>query len=92
MKEGTPITALFLAFILIAYVGGYIWDIRTESDRLFKIAAEQKNTINTLNEENEQLHTLTETMFRYIYTLESPGSLPVPPWGRDDNPIHNKSI
>lgn len=92
MKEGHPVTLLFLIFILVAYVGGYIWDIQTESDRLFKIASDQKNTINKLNEENEQLHTLTETMFQYIHALESPGKSPVPPWTGDDSPIHTRPI
>ena len=92
MKEGTPVTWAFMIFILVVYIGGYIWNLEKENDRLFDIATTQKETIEALDGENKQLHEMTETMFQYIDALErgSRGTT----WRKHDNnsPIHSKPL
>tara|TARA_R110002110_G_scaffold154047_1_gene347776 strand:- start:374 stop:652 length:279 start_codon:yes stop_codon:yes gene_type:complete len=92
MKEGHPVTLLFLAFIIIVYIGGYIWDIQTQNNQIYKVMISQEDIIQELKEENKDLHTLTETLFQYIYTLEGKNSSSSPPWTGKDSPIHNKPI
>ena len=92
MKEGKPVVWMFLLFIIIAYVGSYIWQIEKENDRLFKIASDQEKIIKALEEENRQLHTLTETMFQYIYSTQGGNSLKYyyVPEKDSTSPIHKR--
>ena len=88
MKEGTPVTWLFMIFILVVYVGGYIWNQKIENDRLFDIATKQKERIELLQEENEQLHTLVDRMFHYMNISPStppPHDISIDP---EFDPIH----
>jgi len=88
MKQGTPVVWAFMVLILVVYIGGFIWNLQTENDRLFEIATKQKETIELLQEENKQLHELTETMFQYLYLLEGGSTYP----GTNNSPIHNKPL
>ena len=90
MKEGTPVVWLFGIFILIAYIGSYIWSVEKENDRLYNIATEQKQTIEEQKEDIDQLKELTEAMIEYIYTLENYKTLNNIP--RSNSPIHNKPL
>ena len=92
MKEGTPVTWAFMVFIIVVYIGGYIWNIQKENDRLFDIATKQKETIEALEEENKQLHELTETMFQYIDALEQGGRGTVWPKHDNNSPIYSKPL
>ena len=92
MKEGTPVTWAFMVFIIVVYIGGYIWNAEKENDRLFDIATKQKETIEALEEENKQLHELTETMFQYIDALERGGKGTIWPKHDNNSPIYSKPL
>ena len=87
MKDGKPVTWAFGILILLVYIGGFIWNLQKENDRLFGIATKQKETIEALEEENGQLHELTETMFLYINALEGQDMYP-----KNSGPVHKKPI
>ena len=87
MKEGKPVTWAFGIFILLVYIGGVIWNLEKENDRLFKIANQQKEVINSLELENKQLYQLTDTMFQYINAIEG-NSINLD----DNSPIYKRPI
>tara|TARA_Y100000310_G_C20639626_1_gene793175 strand:+ start:565 stop:828 length:264 start_codon:yes stop_codon:yes gene_type:complete len=87
VKDGRPVTWAFGIFILLVYVGGFIWNLEKENARLFEIAAKQKETIEALELENKQLYELTETMFRYINALQGQGT-----YLESESPIYKKPI
>ncbi|MAF24467.1 hypothetical protein CL634_02675 [bacterium] len=87
MKDGRPVTWAFGIFILLVYVGGFIWNLEKENARLFEIAAKQKETIEALELENKQLYELTETMFQYINALQGQGT-----YLESESPIYKKPI
>jgi len=92
MKEGTPVTWAFILFILVFYIGGYIWNIQEDSARLLNIATEQEDIIEALELENKQLHELTETIFKYLDTLERTDRGTTWPRHGNTSPIHSKPL
>ena len=66
MREGTPVTVLFGLFILIVYIGGYIWNLQVQNDRLYEVAIEQKEELQEIRKENQDLQALVDVMFQYI--------------------------
>ena len=83
MKEGTPVTWLFMIFILVVYAGGYIWNQEIENDRLLK-------QIELLQEENEQLHTLVDAMFQYMNMYPN-SVIPEEKFAPGFDPIHRSN-
>ena len=88
MKEGTPVTWLFMIFVLVVYVGGYIWNQEIENNRLYDIAVKQNETITQQESDIRDLKELIDVMFEYmesqLYILPDNDS--------DQSPIHKKPI
>ena len=66
MREGTPVTVLFGLFILIVYIGGYIWNLQVQNDRLYEVIIEQKEELQEIKKENQDLQALVDVMFQYM--------------------------
>ena len=80
-----------MIFILVVYVGGYIWNQKIENDRLFEIASKQKEQIELLREENRELHSLVDVMFQYMNTsphVSPPNDISIDP---EFDPIHRNN-
>lgn len=67
MRDGTPVTLLFLAFIIITYVGYYIHAIQTDRDRMYDVATEQAEIIKELQISNIRLQTLSQMVLDQYY-------------------------
>ena len=79
MREGKPVTWLFLAFIIICYVGFYIQSITTERDYYYNIATQQQKTLTQQNETIVKLKLMLEYITGYKFDEV------------EDSPIHNKN-
>ena len=90
-RDGAPVLWLFITFIIIVYIGGYIWELHKENDRLYNIAVEQDETIKELTKTNADLHRLADVMFQY-YRYNNSGDILTYPYSnnrkKDTNPVH----
>ena len=88
MKDGKPVTWAFGLFILVVYIGGFLWNLQKENDRLYDIAVKQKETIEQQEADIRDLKELLNVMFEYMETqlYISPES------DIDQSPIHKKPI
>ena len=91
IEKGYPVTWLFIALIIMLYIGTYVYDLQRENDRLFNIATEQKAVIKEQDEAIKQLNALVDAMFLYMEGKRPPNVLPTPPWP-DDGPINKGPI
>jgi hypothetical protein len=88
VREGTPVTVLFGLFILIVYIGGYIWNLQVQNDRLYEVAIEQKEELQEIRKENQDLQALVDVMFQYINkspNIAPPHDISIDP---EFDPIH----